>query len=157
MLRYQKHLITSILEGDRTSICTLEALEVESLTHQLKRINDKLAKIEELERSYRSDNRLISSPDSSTPSEIKEDKNIQAYEKLMEDEAWVTECHGKYVAFADGKWLKNLVSDGVSELLSSLRDSEYSQKSVFYAKVPKDDTVLKLPLSLLKSRVRTQR
>jgi DNA-binding NarL/FixJ family response regulator len=138
ILRYQKHLITEILERDRTSICKLEPLKVKSLTNQLKRINDKLAKIEELERSYRSDNRVISPPDSSTPSEIKEDNNIHAYEKLMEDEAWVTEFNGKYVAFADGKQL-DIVADNLTQLLDKLRNSIYKSESIVYMQISKEE------------------
>lgn len=153
MLRYQKHLITGILEGDRTSICKLEPLKVESLTNQLENINKKLVEIGKLEISYSDStaSHSLASATIVTPQTIKEDKNIQAYEKLMTNASaeWIKKYDGKYFAFADGQWLKNLVSDDISELLSRLRDSEYSQELVFYTKVPKDDIVYELPMSLL--------
>jgi DNA-binding response OmpR family regulator len=151
MLRYQKHLIIGILEGDRTSICKLEPLKVKSLTNQLERINKKLAKIEELEIIY-SDSTASRSLDSAMviiPPAIKEDKSIQAYEKLMEDEAWVTKFNCKYVAFADGKQLEDMVADNLTQLIDKLRNSIYKSESIFYMQISKEkkQDEFELPMS----------
>ena len=45
----------------------------------------------------------------------------------------------KYVAFADGKWLKDFVDDNSEVLLNQLRNSEHKGKSIFYKKVPKNN------------------
>ena len=84
---------------------------------------------------------------------IKEDVNINAYERLKEDTDWFQKYQGKYVAFADGEWLKDYISDNSDDLLTNLRKSkEYKDKSVFYIQVQElqqDDSIMELPMSLL--------
>jgi DNA-binding NarL/FixJ family response regulator len=168
MLRYQKYLITGILEA-HTFLCKLEPLRVESLTNQLQNINKKLTKIEDLERKYNSDNttsRSLSSEAVTNPPAIKKDKNIQAYEEKMKNKIWVEDYNGKYVAFADGHWLedKDFVTNDEESLLRTLNKSPvYLNIPVFSVKVAdntkktgklSDKQIRKMPSSLQFKRIR---
>jgi DNA-binding response OmpR family regulator len=136
MLRFQKKSLNDILKN-----CFSKVEEVDQ----------KIEVIRQLEKTYQSEStdHLISDEANddekgSNPAflPIEKDENIQKYEFYkQEDPEWRKEYQDKYVAFADGKWLKDFVADNLKDLLDKLRNSEHSGKSIFYKKVPKNNIV----------------
>jgi hypothetical protein len=97
---------------------------------KIEQVINKLDDIQTLEEKYES-------PSANRPTE---DKNILKYQEyLKEDSEWREKYQDKYVAFADGKWLKDFVADNSKDLLDKLTNSKHKGKSIFYKKVPKNN------------------
>jgi DNA-binding NarL/FixJ family response regulator len=142
MLRFQKKLLNDILENCFRSDVEINKMKAEKIFGKIQEIDQKLEDIQKLERGYLLDNRqdnLKYNPELFR--RIDEDKNIQAYESHKQDPKWRKEYQNQYVAFADGKLLKDFVDDNLEVLLNQLRNSEHKGKSIFYKKVPKNNIV----------------
>jgi hypothetical protein len=135
MLYFQKKSLNDILKN-----CFSKVEEVDQ----------KIEVIRQLEKTYQSEStdHLISDEANddekgSNPAflPIEEDENIRGYESRKQAPEWREKYEGKYVAFADGKWLEDFVADNSKDLLNQLRDSEHKGKSIFYKKVPKNNIV----------------
>jgi hypothetical protein len=145
MLLFQKNLLDDIFQKYLHSSTYLGEDEILKIVNKIKEVNNKLEDIQKLERSYRSysANHPIFENSKFAPNflPIEEDENIREYESRKQDPKWREKYQNRYVAFADGTWLKDVVADDSKDLLNQLRNSEYKGKSIFYKKVPKNNVV----------------
>jgi hypothetical protein len=145
MLRFQKNLLDGTFQKYLHSSAYLGNDEILKMVNKIKEVKKKLEDIQKLERIYQFDstNHPIFEKRTFDPQvlPIEEDENIREYEFRKQDPKWQEEYQNKYVAFADGKWLKDFVTDNSEVLLSQLRNSEHKGKSIFYKKVPKNNIV----------------
>jgi DNA-binding NarL/FixJ family response regulator len=145
MLLFQKNLLDDIFQKYLHSSTYLGVDEILKIVNKIKEVNNKLEDIQKLERSYRSysANHPIFENSKFAPnfSPIEEDENIREYEARKQDPQWREKYQNRYVAFAHGTWLKDVVADDSKDLLNQLRNSEYKGKSIFYKKVPKNNVV----------------
>jgi hypothetical protein len=152
MLLFQKNLLDSIFQSYLQSSIDIDSNEILKVVNRIKQVNKKLKDIQNLERSYQSD-----STDHPLPCEsidffsdlaIDGDENIQAYEWYKQNVEWREIYQGKYVAFVDGEWLQQFVTNNSHDLLNCLRNSEHKGKAIFYQFVG-EELIIELPLSLL--------
>ena len=143
MLFFKKGLVDDVFQKYLHSSAYLGNDEILKIVNKIKEVNKKLEDIQKLEKSYQfnstehpKDNEKGWNP---TWLPIEEDENIQEYESSKQDLEWREKYQNKYVAFADGKWLKDFVDDNSEVLLNQLRNSEHKGKSIFYKKVPKNN------------------
>jgi DNA-binding response OmpR family regulator len=145
MLRFQKNLLDGTFQEYLHSSVYLGSDEILKMVNKIKEVKKKLEDIQKLERIYQFDstNHPIFEKLTFEPQvlPIEEDENIREYESRKQDLKWREKYQDQYVAFADGKWLKDCVADNSKDLLSQLRNSEYKGKSIFYKKVPKNNIV----------------
>ena len=149
MLRFQKNSLNGIVEkyfSPDTKINDETKVKMTEIFSKIQEVDQKLEDIQNLEKSYQLnstnhpilDNKILDSK----LLFFKDDENIQEYESCKQDPEWQEKYQNKYVAFADGKWLKDFVDDNSEVLLNQLRNSEHKGKSIFYKKVPKNNIVV---------------
>ena len=147
MLRFKRDLVDNIFQTYLSSSASFGNDEVLKIVHKIKEVNTKLKDIQELEKSYQCDSTDHPSDNPTLDPKllpIEEDENIRAYKSWKqnsESQKWREQNQNRYVAFADGTWLKDVVADTLKDLLDKLRNSEHKGKSIFYKKVPKNNIV----------------
>jgi DNA-binding NarL/FixJ family response regulator len=144
MLRFQKNFLNGILEkyfSPDTKINDEIKVKMTKIFSKIQEVDQKLEDIQKLEVKFKSPSKNHPLLDNPTLDSSEEDKNIQTYESYKQDPEWQEKYQNKYVAFADGKWLKEFVDNNSEVLLNQLRNSEHKGKSIFYKKVPKNNIV----------------
>ena len=152
MLLFQKNLLNGIFQNYLQSSVDIDGDEVLKIANKIKEVNKKLEDIQKLEKSYQSDSTdhplFCESIDFFSDLTINEDENIQAYERYKQNVKWWEIYQGKYVAFVDGEWLQQFVTDNSHDLLNCLRNSEHKNKSILY-KLVGEEPIIELPFSIL--------
>jgi hypothetical protein len=161
MLRFQKNLLNGILENCFSSDIEINQeikVQMAKIFSKLQEVDRKLEHIRELEENYRSEItkypllllKPIEDEDIRDYEPYKKnlewqdknqnkDENIRAYESYKKNLEWREKHQNKCVAFADGKWLEDFVTDNLKDLLDKLNSPDNKEKSIFYKKVPKNN------------------
>jgi CheY-like chemotaxis protein len=134
MLSFQKNLLDNIFQTYVHSSVCLGEDKILKVVNKTKEVNKKLNDIKELEESYQSNSTEYFGSDRF----IDEDKNVREYKFRKKDPEWREKYQNKYVAFADGKWLEDIVTDNLKDLLNELK-LKTKEKCIFYKKVSKNN------------------